>query len=121
MMTISDKIFGLISENNISQKDFSIRTGIPQSTISDWKKKGTNPASDKIMIICDVLNVTPYFLLSGVDAAGERSSRPDYRIVGEGSEESELVETFLKLDDKSRQRVLGYAQAMLDEVDAGSN
>ena len=33
-MTISEKIFKILDEEKISQKEFSIRTGIPQSTIS---------------------------------------------------------------------------------------
>ena len=64
-MTISERIFGLIRERGYTQKEFSKRTGIAESTISDWKKKGTNPVSDKILIICKVLEVSPYFLLSG--------------------------------------------------------
>ena len=59
-MTISQKIFKLLELEKLSQKDFSEKTGIPQSTISDWRKKNTNPASDKILIICEVLKVTPY-------------------------------------------------------------
>ena len=49
-MTVSQKVFELLNEKGMSQKDFSIATGIPQSTISDWRKKNTtNPASDKIL------------------------------------------------------------------------
>lgn len=40
---ISEKIFELILRNSITQKEFSEKTGISQSTISDWKRKGTNP------------------------------------------------------------------------------
>ena len=58
-MNISGKIFELIKEKGMTQKEFGRRTGIPQSTISDWKGKQLNPASDKILIICDVLEVTP--------------------------------------------------------------
>ena len=64
-MTISERIFELIRERGFTQKEFSKRTGIAESTISDWKKKGTNPVSVKILIICKVLEVSPYFLLSG--------------------------------------------------------
>ena len=64
-MTISERIFELINKKGFTQKEFSRRTGIAESTISDWKKKGTNPVSDKILSICEVLEVSPYFLLSG--------------------------------------------------------
>ena len=32
----------------ITQKEFAQRTGIAERSISDWKKKRTNPVSDKI-------------------------------------------------------------------------
>ena len=51
-MTISERIFKLMEEREITQMDFSKATGIAQSTISDWKRKKTNPSADKIMIIC---------------------------------------------------------------------
>ena len=46
----------------MSQKEITEKTGIVQSSISDWKRKKTNPVSKKILIICDVLDVTPYEL-----------------------------------------------------------
>ena len=66
-MTISERIFELLKERGYTQKEFSKKTGIAESTISDWKKKGTNPVSDKILTICDVLEVSPYYLLSGTE------------------------------------------------------
>ena len=45
-MTISERIFKLMEEREIAQTDFSKATGIAQSTISDWKRKKTNPSSD---------------------------------------------------------------------------
>ena len=63
-MIISEKIFYLLDKNGMSQKDFATQTGISQSTISDWKRKKTNPSADKILKICEVLHVTPYELLS---------------------------------------------------------
>ena len=49
-MNISGKIFELIREKGMTQKEFGKRTGIPQSTISDWKSKKLNPSSDKILM-----------------------------------------------------------------------
>lgn len=112
VMTISDRVFELLKENHISQKSFSELTGIPQSTISDWKKKGTNPSSEKIMIICDVLNVSPYYLLSGATPAGNRGGKGDYRVIANESEEGELVELFEKLSEKNKQRLIGYIKAL---------
>ena len=54
-MTIGERIFNIMEDRDMTQLEFSRLTGIAQSTISDWKRKRTNPASDKILIICEVL------------------------------------------------------------------
>ena len=112
-MIISERIFNLLKERNISQKEFSIQTGISQSTISDWKHKQTNPAADKIMLICDVLDITPYELLSGVE--NEKYSPLDYVIVDKQSEDYTFLDTFRKLDEKSKRRLMGYMDALSEE------
>ena len=113
-MTISQKIFKLLELEKLSQKDFSEKTGIPQSTISDWRKKNTNPASDKILIICEVLKVTPYELLSGVKEEGCRSRKQKCKIIAEASEENLLLEMYDKLDRDQRNRLLGYLEALAE-------
>ena len=115
-MTISQKVFELLREKGMSQKDFSMATGIPQSTISDWRKKNTNPASDKILVICDVLDVTPYELLSNVKEEGSRAKKVSYRIVVEGTEEDMLIEAYEKLDAKARGRLMGYMEALSEKT-----
>ncbi|MCR5106529.1 MAG: helix-turn-helix domain-containing protein [Lachnospiraceae bacterium] len=112
-MLISERIFLLLEEKNISQKDFSSRTGIAQSTISDWKRKKTNPASDKIMIICDVLNVSPYELLSG--AEGKNINKLDYVMIDKRSDDYKFIERYRKLSGGKKNRVKGYIQALLGE------
>ena len=86
MKTISDKIFELLKEKGMSQKEFAQRTGIAESSISDWKKKRTNPVSDKILIICEVLDVTPYELLSGAEHAGNRSRDNNTYVISKETE-----------------------------------
>ena len=111
-MTISQKIFEIIDARGISQKEFSEATGIPQSTISDWRKKNTNPASDKILIICETLDISPYELLSNVKEDGNRASRVKCRTIADGTEESVLLDMYDSLDEKSRGRLLGYIEAL---------
>lgn len=111
-MTISQKIFDIIDERGMSQKDFSEATGIPQSTISDWRKKNTNPASDKILVICDVLDVSPYELLSNIKEDGNRAKRIRCRTIADGTEEGLLLDAYESLDAKSRGRLLGYVEAL---------
>jgi transcriptional regulator with XRE-family HTH domain len=51
MATISEKIFELLAERGMTQREFAQRTGISQSAISDWKRKKTNPSAEKILQI----------------------------------------------------------------------
>ena len=109
-MNISGKIFELIKEKKMTQKEFGKRTGIPQSTISDWKSKKLNPASDKILIICDVLEVSPYELLGGAQSG--KYAAPDHITVQKDTEEYLLVERYRSLGKDQRERLLGYMEAI---------
>ena len=64
-MIISERIFKILKDKNMSQNVFAKQVGLASSTISDWKTKRTNPSADKIMDICMVLEVTPEQLLTG--------------------------------------------------------
>ena len=112
-MTISDRIFEKIKEKAMSQKEFSEKTGILQSTISEWKKKGTNPSSDKIMKICQVLQVTPEWLLSGVEKSGRRGRESDYFVISKDSELGGFILEYNKMDEKLRERMKGYMEAIV--------
>ena len=116
-MYIRDRIFDRMEELNMTQKEFSERTGIPQSTVSDWRKKRTNPTAEKILIICNVLDVTPEWLLSGIEAQGSRGNRPAGYVVYSDTASGLLIERFNSLDDKGQERLLGYAEALAQLVE----
>lgn len=111
-MLISERIFEKLKKTGMSQKEFSQKTGIPQSTISDWKSKKLNPASDKIMLICEVLGVSPYELLSGVE--NENYTSLDYIIIDKNTEEYRLIERYRSLKAERQARLLGYMEALSD-------
>ena len=101
--------FKLMEECEITQMDFSKATGIAQSTISDWKRKKTNPSADKIMIICNVLKVTPYELLQDTAQSVEEL---DYRVVTKGTKEYDLLIEIEGLKKSQKERLLGYIEAL---------
>lgn len=112
-MLISERIYQYMKEKGITQLEFSKRTGISQSTVSDWRRKGTNPSADKIMIICDVLGISPYELLLGTENEKLKNyNQPDYVIIDKNSREYILVETFQRLDSDAQKRLEGYMEAL---------
>lgn len=116
-MLIRDRIFIKLEELDMTQKEFSEKTGIPQSTISDWRKKRTNPTAEKILIICKVLGVSPEWLLSGIEAQGERGNRQSCFVVYSGTDLGTLVDRFNSMDAAKQERMLGYAEALADLAD----
>ena len=121
-MTISDRIFERLRQLSMTQKEFAEKTGIQQSTISEWKKNKTNPSSDKILAICRTLDVSPEWLLSGVDPAASRGRNHEYYVIDVNTDTGILVSEFNQLDKSQRDRILGYVEAfssMYDGKDKG--
>ena len=56
---------------------------------ADWKGKGLNPNVDKVMIICEVLGITPQDLLSGEKSGGHHDV--DYVYIDKNSPEYHIV------------------------------
>ena len=108
-MLISERIYHLLQEKHISQIEFCRRTGISQSTVSDWRRKGTNPSADKIPIICEVLDVSPYHLLWGTDSKNNVHKHDcNSMFVSSGSKEYLLLQEFRKLEEDKQNRLFSY-------------
>lgn len=113
-MIISERIFKILKEKNMSQNAFAKQVGLASSTISDWKTKKTNPSADKIMDICRVLEVTPEQLLTGkgidedfVEEMGKvkvatRISQADMRI----------IQDIHGMKKEQRNRLMKYIEAL---------
>ena len=111
-MTVGQRIFYLLEEKKMTQVEFSKRTGIATTTISDWRKKNTNPGSEKIMQICAALEVTPEYLLSGVCEDSDRGKAVDFMVIPQGTEERELLDLFSEMQWLERAHLLEYAKKL---------
>ena len=113
-MTIRERIFSRLNELNMTQKEFSDKTGISQSAISEWKSKKTNPTTDKVMVICQVLKVSPEWLLSGIENEGKRGNNLNFMVIDKDSEIGVFIKDYNKLSHDSRERLMGYMKALKD-------
>lgn len=111
-MTIGQRIFELMEQKGMTQKEFSERTNIGQSTICDWKRKGTNPGADKIMIIAEVLGVSCEEILSGREVNSGKGRKPENYIIDKNSDLGRVVKAYGDMDDSTRARILGYYEAI---------
>ena len=111
-MTISERILKVLKDRNMTQVEFAKQVGIATSTISEWKKKKTNPAADKIMNICNVLQITPEQLLTGKGIEDEEeiaAASPESRFT---PYDIQLIEDFHGLKEEQQKRLVTYMEAL---------
>ena len=108
-MTISERILKVLKDRNMTQVEFAKQVGIATSTISEWKKKKTNPAADKIMNIC---KITPEQLLTGKGIEDEEeiaAASPESRFT---PYDIQLIEDFHGLKEEQQKRLMAYVEAL---------
>ena len=96
----------------MTQVEFAKQVGIATSTISEWKKKKTNPAADKIMNICNVLQITPEQLLTGKGIEDEEeiaAASPESRFT---PYDIQLIEDFHGLKEEQQKRLVAYMEVL---------
>lgn len=93
-----------MEEKGISMPELSRLTGISRHTIFDWQRRKTNPGADKIMVICEALQITPEELLYGRQNDDEKSTP----FISTEGLEMELVRGYHELSEAKKRRLLAY-------------
>ena len=112
-MIISERILKVMKERNMTQTEFAKKVGIGNSTISEWKKKKTNPTAEKLMDICNVLQITPEQLLTGKGIEDEEeiaAAAPESRFT---PQDIRMIEDFHGLKETQQKRLLAYMEALI--------
>ena len=78
------------------------------SILNGLKNRGV----EKILIICAVLDITPYELLSATEGTGQRSNESEIIVLEKSSEAGQVMDTYLSLNDRQQQRLIGYMKAL---------
>ncbi|MCM1232050.1 MAG: helix-turn-helix domain-containing protein [Ruminococcus flavefaciens] len=64
-MSIIDNVLSILEKNGLTQMDLCRAIGVKSSTVTNWKTRNTDPPAKYIIPICEFLNVTPEYLLTG--------------------------------------------------------
>ena len=110
-MTISQRIFALLREKKLSQKELSEYTGISPAAISSWK-------SDKIVKISEFLDVDVYYLLTGEYQPASNlqiAEESEYHAFPSDPDEHLLLQLFHKLSPMDKGRIIGQLEQKLAE------
>ena len=111
-MTISERILKVLKDRNMTQAEFAKQVGIATSTISEWKKRKTNPTADKIMDICNVLQITPEQLLTGKGIEDEENITVTSRESCFTPYDIQLVQDYDGLKEEQQKRLMAYMEAL---------
>lgn len=104
----NERLKELIFEKcNNSQKEFSVITGIPTSTISHWLTRNIKPTYVQIVKICDIFQISADYLLGR-----ENYATGNIEIIGEKLDEDEkkLLGVYRALDKAGKQSFLSVAE-----------
>ena len=91
-MTICERLFKLMNEKNIKNRDLAIKLGVRDSVICNWKSRNTDPPSTYLLPICEILGIDIFTLL------GEKNN--DIIIT---DEEKQIIQKYRQLDFESQQ------------------
>ena len=111
-MTISERILKVLKDRNMTQAEFAKQVGIAPSTLSEWKKRKTNPTADKIMDICNVLQITPEQLLTGKGIEDEENINVTSRESCFTPYDIQLVQDYHGLKEEQQKRLMAYMEAL---------
>ena len=103
-MDIVERIFALVQEKNIEQKEFAALIGIAPSKVSEWKNGKAKSYTKYIPRIAEALNTTTEYLLTG---NGPRTKTPV--AVSEmdtiSPEEQRLLTAYRSADERTKELV----------------
>lgn len=93
-----------MEQQKIKSSELATFLGVNKSVVSTWKKRNTNPPSEMLVKICELLNVSINFLLTGEDAKKDNELN---------DEETYIITLYRQLNERNRIKLEGYIEAEL--------
>lgn len=108
-MTVNERMFYLLDEKHLKATDLSKALKVRNSTVSSWKQRGTSPPADYLLRICEFLEVSLYFLLTGEE---------EKKTAELTENETELLQNFKLLPEREQIKVLGIVEEKVKSLPA---
>ena len=104
-MTINERLFSTLKEINMKPKTLADKLGVKQQIISNWEKRGTNPPIEFVPQICQALNISWEYLITGKEK----------RAVPLPEDEAELLNNYRKLDQRDQKEIQAIINYKLEQ------
>ncbi len=110
-MTIGQRVLYELSQKGLRQSDLAEFLGTTPSTVNGWSQENRNPSSNMILPICEFLECSCEYLLSGKESEEAQRTRED----------REILRLFHRLPRDARiefkGEIKGYLKAIESEED----
>ena len=108
---ITARILDLLDTKHLKMADLCRSIGVATSTMANWKTRETDPPAKMIVPICEFLNVSPEYLLTGNESVSSIYNDTDPHF-------TELKDLYYRLPDRQQGELIGYAKRMVEEIAA---
>lgn len=93
-MTFSERLFELLELKGISQYKFAKELGVSTSRVSQWKSRKSNPPTNLLYQISQLLGVSMEYLLTGEESNAK------------SQEDTKVLTLFHSMNDEGKEKAL---------------
>ena len=111
-MFIINNLLSLLEKKGLKQADLCEAIGISSSTMTNWKNRGTDPPAKHIIPICEFLNISPYYLLTGEEKELSRNN-----INCNNAIEKEALNLFKQLPEHEQLKLIGRMEILVEDYE----
>ncbi len=76
-MTFAEKLQSLRKAKNLSQEDLAEKCGVTRQSVSKWETGSGYPETEKILVLCDILDVNLDYLLRDISVAPHEDKKQE--------------------------------------------
>ena len=110
-MTFTERLHDLMIEKDINYNTLAKKTSIPVTTLSNYKNRGSLPSITQLSILADFFNCSIDYLVGREDDFGVIQVSGQQPLT---TLQQELLHYFDKMSDSQKNRLIGYAFAMVN-------
>ena len=119
-MKINEFLKNALKENKHTQKQLSEFIGVPTSTVNNWLKLNRSIPAECIIPICEFLNVSPCYLLTGEDNS-PKDTEISNNIYFTNEIEKEALCLFKKLPEREQLKLIGRMETVLENYEKANS
>lgn len=108
-MTISERLFSMLDERGLRASGLCKHLGIGTNITTGWKQRGTDPPAKYIAPICEYLDCSLEYLLTGEETKKEPAP-------GISENGQEMLALYEQLPERQQVMLIGRLQEMVEPL-----